>query len=518
MLGPQGADGLAVDRDSNVYVADTWNHRIEKYSSSGALLAVWTRPGSLPVSVAVGPQGSIFLSDEATSQIVKLSPQGRTVATWSNLHAGKYWGLTPNVLTVGADGTVYVDLIGMTGGCKGKLCWDDALSYLQAYTPDGRPGVTFPDAGCQLPFGVPTCAIAVDRQGVIMVAGDGRPQIDRYTRTGRRLTPWAANTNLKLLSTANGLALDARGGMYITSGPFNELDELSRSGQLLNSLATAGAQPGRFMQPTGIAVSPAGTLAVVDSENERIQELSSTNGGVMGHWPVDMDRMNGTEASTIAFDGRGNVYRIAYNTEHPPCGDYGCSAPGSIVRSSPSGRILARWTPRLAPAFQPIGLASGPHGTLYVVDALNRVVVLSSTGRVLAQWTTAPDGKVTGGIAVGPRGGAYVVEGPGYSVPRMRIEVLVNGWRRALWRGLPVLGGVAVGPSGHLFATEPDRDRVVRFSLSGQILTQWGSAGSEVGQFHSPMGIAVDRYGDVYVTDKLNDRIQRFSAAAPSQP
>jgi tripartite motif-containing protein 71 len=41
--------------------------------------------------------------------------------------------------------------------------------------------------------------------------------------------------------------------------------------------------------------------------------------------------------------------------------------------------------------------------------------------------------------------------------------------------------------------------------------TKWGSYGTGDGQFSSPIGIAADNSGNVYVTDVLNnDRIQKF--------
>ena len=44
-------------------------------------------------------------------------------------------------------------------------------------------------------------------------------------------------------------------------------------------------------------------------------------------------------------------------------------------------------------------------------------------------------------------------------------------------------------------------------------LTQWGSQGSGDGQFMFPTGVAVDGDGDVYVADRDNNRIQKFTSS-----
>ena len=43
-------------------------------------------------------------------------------------------------------------------------------------------------------------------------------------------------------------------------------------------------------------------------------------------------------------------------------------------------------------------------------------------------------------------------------------------------------------------------------------LAQWGTQGSENGQFENPVGVAVDASGTVYVAANQNHRIQAFTA------
>src|SRR5260221_9125874 len=44
-----------------------------------------------------------------------------------------------------------------------------------------------------------------------------------------------------------------------------------------------------------------------------------------------------------------------------------------------------------------------------------------------------------------------------------------------------------------------------------QFLGQWGSEGTEPGEFHFPIGIAINAADEIFVTDFYNDRVQKFS-------
>jgi hypothetical protein len=52
--------------------------------------------------------------------------------------------------------------------------------------------------------------------------------------------------------------------------------------------------------------------------------------------------------------------------------------------------------------------------------------------------------------------------------------------------------------------------RVAKVSKNGDWLKSWGTKGSGPGQFNTPHSIATDNYGNVYVADRGNGRIQVF--------
>ena len=55
--------------------------------------------------------------------------------------------------------------------------------------------------------------------------------------------------------------------------------------------------------------------------------------------------------------------------------------------------------------------------------------------------------------------------------------------------------------------------RVVKFSSTGKYIREWGTFGSNPGQFIIPHGIAIDQGNTIYVADRQNNRIQLFDSS-----
>jgi DNA-binding beta-propeller fold protein YncE len=80
-------DGLSLDAQGNLYVADSSNNRIQKFEVAGNI-SFWGSQGSqpgqlnLPVDVAAAPDGSVFVADFQNKRIQKFMNDGTFVATF----------------------------------------------------------------------------------------------------------------------------------------------------------------------------------------------------------------------------------------------------------------------------------------------------------------------------------------------------------------------------------------------------------------------------------------------------
>ena len=73
---------IASDKNSNIYVVDQHNHRIQKFDSEGKFILMWGRQGAnngefnFPYGIAIDSKGDVYVSDMNNNRIQKFSPDG----------------------------------------------------------------------------------------------------------------------------------------------------------------------------------------------------------------------------------------------------------------------------------------------------------------------------------------------------------------------------------------------------------------------------------------------------------
>ncbi len=158
----------------------------------------------------------------------------------------------------------------------------------------------------------------------------------------------------------------------------------------------------------------------------------------------------------------------------------------------------------------------------FVVDSqAAKIWMVNKNGRILGSFGKRAEGPETEdgfgaplNIAVGPKDEVYVTD-------RMGARILVfnsNGKFIKRFRPLdpafewsPI--GIAVDSQGNVYVADAKKDehRVVKFDKNGKVLMTFGKQSSKKGEFNYPNGIAVDKAGDIYVVDSNNSRVQIFN-------
>jgi sugar lactone lactonase YvrE len=71
--------------------------------------------------------------------------------------------------------------------------------------------------------------------------------------------------------------------------------------------------------------------------------------------------------------------------------------------------------------------------------------------------------------------------------------------------------GVAVDKDGNVYVTDTLNNRVEIFDADGNFISEFGKNGDGPGYFARPKGIAVDGDGHIWVADEMQDRLQVFN-------
>jgi sugar lactone lactonase YvrE len=261
---------MVIGVDGSVYVADTGNSRIVKYSSTGELMTTWgnrTLDGQIPQAagtfiepwgIALDADGNILVADTWNHRIQKFDSEGNFLLQWgvSGLAGDgldRLWG--PRGIAISPDGKVYVT--------------DTGNKRVVVFTSDGKALFEFDsseDARLDEPVG-----IALGPEGKVYVSDTWNMRVAVFSQDGKYLSSFPIQGwNSDSMDNKPYLAVDHGGNIYVTDPEGYRVLIFSNDGKPLLVFGQYGIVEGDLGLPNGIALGPDNSLWIADTGNNRL--------------------------------------------------------------------------------------------------------------------------------------------------------------------------------------------------------------------------------------------------------
>lgn len=216
--------GIAVAADGTVYVADTWNHRIQRFSPEGTFLNTWGQFGQ------AGP-------DQSAGEL------------------NYFYG--PRDIAVGADGMVYVT--------------DTGNKRVQVFNADGRFVGEFGQGGPLDGQMDEQVGLDFGPDGLLYVADTWNGRVDVFDKNHTFVRKWPVEGWYgQSVNNKPYLAMDQSGRVYITDPELYRVLVFDSAGNYQFGFGRYSTGTDGMGLPTGIAVGEDGVIYVSDSANNQV--------------------------------------------------------------------------------------------------------------------------------------------------------------------------------------------------------------------------------------------------------
>jgi sugar lactone lactonase YvrE len=252
---------VAVDRQGNLYIADTMNHRVRKVDAASGVIATIAGTGqhrcsgdggpattaalNEPAALAVDDRGNLYIADQSNNRVRKVDVSTGIITTVAGTGETGYTGDGMPATEAGVSGPS-----GLALGPDGELYIADTFS--------GRIRRVDPTTGI-----------------ISTVAGDG----GEYRFSG---LPNEFSTSL---SRPYGIALDRAGNLLITDSDSHLIRRWDRKKKIITRMAGNGQAQfggdggdplaGSLNYPFGVVVDGAGNVYIADTFNHRVRMIAA---------------------------------------------------------------------------------------------------------------------------------------------------------------------------------------------------------------------------------------------------
>lgn len=270
--------GLSVDRSGVLFVADSYNHRVQRITPSGGVAIVGGRGGGRgqflsPQGIATDRERAFYIVEQGNHRVQKFSSQGVLQLIFGRVGSGHGEMQGPMGIAVSpATGDIFVA--------------DTGNHRVQRFSREGHfLGLIGAPGGLYAPLVSPQ-AVAVDAGDNLFVADTSARRVVQYDPQGRPVPP----REPLALAQPRALAVDPGGLLYLADSLPPASMETEEAGRVQCIELASGRLRGEvryserarvLARPSGLAVSPLveqgeaaglgfGDLYVSDTRNHRI--------------------------------------------------------------------------------------------------------------------------------------------------------------------------------------------------------------------------------------------------------
>ncbi len=378
---------VAVDSNGDLYVSDTKNNRIQKFTSSGTFISKFGSSGTgagqfaNPLGIAFDSSGNIYVADNKNYRVQKFDTNHNFLKMWgwgvatgadqfevctsscriglttSNRDVnGMMWN--PHGIKVGPNGNVFVtQYYGNSRPANSVLeftpegvfvskwgPWPSGQSY--EGTLNGGYGIGFDSDGDI--YVVNAYGYRVDKfdsnHNFLKMWGwgvaTGADQFEICTSSCRMGTQSYGNGGFRYIPT--GLAIDNDNNIYVAQNYDSNIQKYSSEGVFMGRYESFGSQLGQLNNPYGISFDAGKDyLYVADGDNNRIQKFINGSNAVIRINPVGSVTVSNISVSNVVNTGPVSIICTS------GCVDSGKNS-GWVFSISSSPTVSAR-TPVIGP-------------------------------------------------------------------------------------------------------------------------------------------------------------------------
>jgi DNA-binding beta-propeller fold protein YncE len=255
--------GLAIDPRGNLWVVDGGNDRFLIFAPDGTFLETWGTSGAADGEfnffsashdwgrgdIAFDAAGNFYVADTGNHRVQKFAPDRSFLLAWGSEGEGDGQFLVAKTLAVSPDGIIYV-------------C-DEDRGDIQAFGAEGRFLRII--GGYESAAGKPAEAssVAVDSEGFVWVADRANDRITRLSPDGDFLDAWGiSGTGQGELYHPYDVAFDAAGFLYVLDEETDRLQLFSPDGRILAETRGNPADPTGLSAPNSLAIGSDGVVYV----------------------------------------------------------------------------------------------------------------------------------------------------------------------------------------------------------------------------------------------------------------